>query len=1304
MNTPADTPALPGPVPLHRRIGKRLRSLFALALSALWGPLLLLSMACALWVWSGSAGSLRTVLQVLAWSLPAGQQLSSADVQGNLREGGQLGLLRWQSQGLQVEARGAHIALDWSLLWRQPWPVRSIHLEALNIEDQRPPQPMTALSSLKLPLPVQMSLQIQQMTWKGATTLMLSHVQADYAYDGHEHSLHVNSLTLAKGQYTLQARLQAAAPMALNIGLQGQVQTPSTDRNAATQLALQSTVQGTLSGMQAELSVTAQLAPKLAPSLKESTSTRAQDAPHLDLQALIRPWQKQPVVQAQAQWQALDLAPLWPGAPQTRLNGQSNVKPEGDAWLLDAQLTNLTPGPWDQARLPVSQLRVRARHHLGLWQVQQLQAELASGQVQGQGQQTLLGWTGLLDVSGLVPAQMHSAMAGPPMQGRLQAQSVALDRIAIQADLTTQDLPGKGSFASKRPTTTAGRPSWERLHLQGQWQGDEWDIASLKIDAAQASLEAQFKLHPAKLSAQGRFAVTLPGLKAHGQGTLAPLNGQGTLDMDVQDAAQSLAWLQSWPGWGASLKPFKASGPGVLAARWEGGYAQADAPLTLQLQLPRVEWQRPQQSPWFITQTQLQLQGTPRSLQAQLQARIGQGAQSAELQTHWSANRGDMKSHDWQGQIDRLKLTSQNPKAPMPAAPGTEPTSSWLLELKQAWAWQAHLSDLEPHLSWGPTTWQVQGPTPGTAQLLGEAGAWTAPAPGRPARAQGAARWQDLPLSWLTVWANTDVQNDVMLQGQIQVQMDQDLSVTASVQRSRGDLLIHTENAAGQRWPAGLREARALLRIHNENIQTELSWDSEHLGQIQAQLQSRLAQTTEGWQWSEQAPLSGKVQARLPKVGAWSVLAPPGWRVQGTLDAQFDLSGTRTQPQWQGRLQADNLAVRSAVQGIEFSQGQLQARLQAQELILERLSLRGAGAQGGELQARGEISFAPTGRATPGSSTSPLSAARMTLQMEAKALRVSNRADRRLAISGDVTAQMDKGQLLVRGLVKADQALFILPDDSTPSLGSDVLVVRPSSGDIPTGDAALKGQAPASWLGVPDVRVMLDLGPDFLVQGQGLNTRLGGQVQLVSNAATRGQPRLTGQVRTEGGRYKAYGQQLTIETGVLRFNGPYDNPSLDIIALRPNLSQSVGVQVTGTALLPRIRLYAEPDMPDADKLAWLVLGRSAASGGAESAVLQQAALVLLGGNGKTLSGELASSLGLDEISLASGSRSDTTATGAAITLGKRLSKDFYLAYETSLSGTFGSLYIFYDLSQRLTLRAQAGQQSALDLIFTIRKD
>ncbi len=84
---------------------------------------------------------------------------------------------------------------------------------------------------------------------------------------------------------------------------------------------------------------------------------------------------------------------------------------------------------------------------------------------------------------------------------------------------------------------------------------------------------------------------------------------------------------------------------------------------------------------------------------------------------------------------------------------------------------------------------------------------------------------------------------------------------------------------------------------------------------------------------------------------------------------------------------------------------------------------------------------------------------------------------------------------------------------------------------------------------------------------------------------------------------------------MLRFTGAIDNPTLDILAIRPNLTQRVGVQITGTALLPRVRLYAQPELPDAEKLSWLVVGRSSASGGAEAALLQQAALARLGSKG-----------------------------------------------------------------------------------------
>ena len=220
-------------------------------------------------------------------------------------------------------------------------------------------------------------------------------------------------------------------------------------------------------------------------------------------------------------------------------------------------------------------------------------------------------------------------------------------------------------------------------------------------------------------------------------------------------------------------------------------------------------------------------------------------------------------------------------------------------------------------------------------------------------------------------------------------------------------------------------------------------------------------------------------------------------------------------------------------------------------------------------------------------------------------------------------------------------------------------------------------------------------------------------------------PRLTGSVRTLSGTYLAYDQRLDIEQGVLQFNGPFDNPALDILALRPNLTQRVGVQINGTALSPVVRLYSEPDLPDSEKLAWLMLGRAASAGGDEAALLQQAALALLSKNGQGPSASLTQALGLDELSFrgkvssttsatsstgsigstgVGTSTSTSTSTGATVTLGKRLSKDFYVAYESSLAGSMGVFYIFYDLSRRLTLRAQTGEQSAIDLIFTQRYD
>jgi translocation and assembly module TamB len=107
---------------------------------------------------------------------------------------------------------------------------------------------------------LQLAVQVDQLSWQGRTAVTLSDVRALYVYDGQDHRLDVESLALAQGRYTLQARLQGAAPMALHIAAQGQVQTPASGRTPALQLQVQSTVQGQLSGPLAQLSVQAELA------------------------------------------------------------------------------------------------------------------------------------------------------------------------------------------------------------------------------------------------------------------------------------------------------------------------------------------------------------------------------------------------------------------------------------------------------------------------------------------------------------------------------------------------------------------------------------------------------------------------------------------------------------------------------------------------------------------------------------------------------------------------------------------------------------------------------------------------------------------------------------------------------------------------------------------------------------------------------------------------------------------------------------------------------------------------------------
>jgi translocation and assembly module TamB len=209
---------------------------------------------------------------------------------------------------------------------------------------------------------------------------------------------------------------------------------------------------------------------------------------------------------------------------------------------------------------------------------------------------------------------------------------------------------------------------------------------------------------------------------------------------------------------------------------------------------------------------------------------------------------------------------------------------------------------------------------------------------------------------------------------------------------------------------------------------------------------------------------------------------------------------------------------------------------------------------------------------------------------------------------------------------------------------------------------------------------------------------------------------MTGTVRVAKGTYTGFGQRLEIERGTLVFSGPVDNPAIDIEAYRRYLPVEAGVAISGTARTPQLKLVSRPDVPDPDKLSWLVLGTGADTArgtGGSSAALQTAAAVLLAsGDPNGTAPSLARTFGLDVLSvrtgqggsLGSAGSSASSAQDSIVTLGKRITDRLFLSYEQSLRGLQNLVRLQYELTERLSVRASGGTTNAVDMIWSYRYD
>jgi translocation and assembly module TamB len=307
------------------------------------------------------------------------------------------------------------------------------------------------------------------------------------------------------------------------------------------------------------------------------------------------------------------------------------------------------------------------------------------------------------------------------------------------------------------------------------------------------------------------------------------------------------------------------------------------------------------------------------------------------------------------------------------------------------------------------------------------------------------------------------------------------------------------------------------------------------------------------------------------------------------------------------------------------------------------------------------------------------------LHVEGDSLQVVNVPEAIILASPDLDFKVEGRRIEVTGEVLLPYGR-IEPADLTTA-------VLASSDEVLVGAPVIDPSE--RWTVVSNIR--LELGNDVRIETLGLAARLGGALQLRTDASgvTRGQGELT----ISDGKYAALGRLLDVERGRLIFNNvPMSDPGIDLSAQKVFPDAVAGVNVRGSLRAPRLTFYSEPSLPQSQIASLILAGGSFESFG-DSQAPGAARNDLIAQGGAILAQRVGSQVGIDDVGIETDSLGDHT----SLVVGKYLSPRLYISYGISLAEAINTLKLRWTLSERWTIKTETGQERSADIVFTLKK-
>lgn len=417
--------------------------------------------------------------------------------------------------------------------------------------------------------------------------------------------------------------------------------------------------------------------------------------------------------------------------------------------------------------------------------------------------------------------------------------------------------------------------------------------------------------------------------------------------------------------------------------------------------------------------------------------------------------------------------------------------------------------------------------------------------------------------------------------------------------------------------------------------------------------------------------LSGNVGINNISLALLKPLLVSGEKASGMINSTLQLGGSLANPRVQGQFNINEIALSSHQLPVELVNSHLGIRFNGTNSTLEGV----LNTSNGSLTLTGDADW------------SQLSDWRARIAAKGDKLRVTLPPMVRLDLNTDLLFEATPRQLALNGKVDIPWARITVKElpESAVNVSRDEVMLDDQRKPIDPRNAT----PPIS------TNLRIHVGNDVSLNAFGLYATLSGDLTVRQDQQG---PGVHGQINIPSGKFRAYGQDLIVNKGILSFSGPPDRPALNIEAVRnPDSTQNnvtAGLRVTGMADSPRIDVFSDPAMTQQEALSYILTGHGLTPG-SDSGLMTSMLIGMGVAQSGQLVGKIGEAFGVSDLAL------DTKGAGetSQVVVSGYVLPDLQVLYGVGIFDSLATLTLRYRLMPRLYLEAVSGLDQALDLLY-----